>query len=48
MDEVISAVSHRDYILVITRMGKMYRIYHDEHTGAQYKIVYMGEIRLNP
>lgn len=44
MDEVVSAVSHRDYVLVITRMGKIYRIYHDEF--CSHKIVFMGELGL--
>lgn len=42
MDKIVSVVSYRDYVLVFTERGTIYKVVHNDTTGVTISTIYTG------
>ena len=42
MDEIVAAVQYRDYILIFTRRGVIYKMVMDTFSGTQFTLTVIG------
>ena len=47
MDEIVAAVQYRDYILIFTRRGVIYKMVMDTFSGTQFTLTVIGTLQLD-